>query len=697
VTAHAAQIGYRPDIDGLRAVAVTGVVIFHAHVFGLSGGFVGVDVFFVISGFLITRILLEEHAREGRISLVAFYERRVRRLLPAFYAMLAATGIAVAFLYAPVAFENFATSALAALFFASNFYFWQTAGYFSEEAEIAPLLHTWSLAVEEQFYLMWPLVLIVALSRQTLRALLLPAMVAAGLVSLALAEFGGRNLPPAAFYLMPTRAFELLIGALLALPALPAVRSRTLADALSLAGLGAILTAYVVIDADTPFPGLWALLPCGGAALVLYAGHRSGVANAILAWRPVVFVGLVSYSWYLWHWPAFAIWRYVTFRPPTALEAVALMAFSFLCAVVSWRYVERPFRKPPVIAPAAAADPSPTRRILRPRASGWRTIGRLGLVPGLAFAALALGVRLADGLPARLDPHVAQLSRSVDSVSPLRAGCHLAPRDGFALPPAENCTDGADVAPTAILWGDSHAEHYASTLAALGREAGFAFRHMSKSACPPLANAGFVDEPPIYRGNCEAFNDEVLSLIEADPTITDVWLASFWPFNLGAIGRDPAALAGRLAETVARIEAMGRRVHVFGVIPVFPFEAGGCVVRQARFPSSEIDCSLDPGEVEAVRELDAVLAAAAGSAYIPMLPLICPKGAACTPLVGGTAAFADHHHLTADFATSSPPTSGTSRPARRSPPAAPPRTEWNSPTVHPSGSAASVANDTNSG
>jgi peptidoglycan/LPS O-acetylase OafA/YrhL len=564
VTSHAAQIGYRPDIDGLRAVAVTGVVVFHAHVFGLSGGFVGVDVFFVISGFLITRILLEEHAREGRISLVAFYERRVRRLLPAFYAMLAATGIAVAFLYAPVAFENFATSALAALVFASNIYFWQTSGYFSEEAEIAPLLHTWSLAVEEQFYLMWPLVLIVALSRPGLRALLLPAMVAAGLVSLALAEFGGRNLPQPAFYLMPTRAFELLIGALLALPAVPAVRNRALADALTLAGLGAILAAYVVIDSDTPFPGVWALLPCGGAALVLYAGHRSRVANAVLAWRPVVFVGLVSYSWYLWHWPAFAIWRYVTFRPPTALEAVALIAFSFLCAVVSWRYVERPFRKPPVIAPAviapaAAAHPSPTRPHPRPHASGWRTIGRLGLVPGLAFAALAFGVRLADGLPARLDPHVAQLSRSVDSVSPLRAGCHLAPRDGFALPPAEDCIDGADVAPTAILWGDSHAEHYASTLAALGREAGFAFRHMSKSACPPLVDASFVDEPPIYRGNCEAFNDEVLSLIEADPTITDVWLAS-------SNGRQSATSRRTGSTRTLRLTSGGRRTASFSVV-----------------------------------------------------------------------------------------------------------------------------------
>ena len=292
---------YRSDIDGLRALAVVPVVLGHAHVTGFAGGFVGVDVFFVISGFLITTILATE-AREGSFSLTRFYERRARRLFPALFAVLIFCAAAAWTRFPAEDLEAFGRSLLATIFFGSNMLFWSETGYFDIAAEQRPLLHTWSLAVEEQFYLLFPLAVWWTTRRMGGRyaAWLWPAMGASFVLSVVWVP----THPSSAFYLVPARAWELLMGSALALGLVPALRQQSHRETCSALGTLFIAMSVVLYDANTPFPGSNAVLPCLGAALVIHAGHSGTTAvGRLLGTKPVVFVGLISYSLYLWHWP----------------------------------------------------------------------------------------------------------------------------------------------------------------------------------------------------------------------------------------------------------------------------------------------------------------------------------------------------------------------------------------------------------
>lgn len=334
---------YRPEVDGLRAVAVLAVIFFHAGIPGFWGGFVGVDVFFVISGYLITGILLRELA-SGTFSIVGFYERRVRRILPALFLVLLACIPLGWFLMDPYAFERLGQGLVAVTAFVSNILFWKTTNYFTTTVE-NPLLHTWSLGVEEQFYIFFPLFLWCVWRYARAWLWLAIALGAAG--SLAMSQWGvqsGRAI--AAFYLSPTRAFELLLGALVALaayrdriPKLGAVHSSILAWS----GLGAIVWAIVAFNRGTPFPGWHALIPSVGAAAILAFVRADDLLGRLLSWRVMVGIGLVSYSAYLWHQPVFAFVHIAGWTPGLAAK-LGLVALSLALAWLSWRYVERPFR-----------------------------------------------------------------------------------------------------------------------------------------------------------------------------------------------------------------------------------------------------------------------------------------------------------------------------------------------------------------
>lgn len=333
---------YRPEIDGLRAVAVLPVILFHAGFATFSGGFVGVDVFFVISGYLITSILYTEMTG-GAYSILRFYERRARRILPAlFLVMLVCIPFAWVWLL-PNDLHEFFNSILAVTVFASNVLFWSESGYFETAAELKPLLHTWSLAVEEQFYLFFPLLLAVLLRYLTRRWVV--AVLAALLVfSLALAELTLGTRPSAAFFLLPTRMWELLIGSLAAIY-LVSRQGRPLSNGLlGWAGIAAIAASVFLYDEHIPFPGAYALLPCVGTVLIiLFADAGTGAAR-LLSLRPVVGIGLISYSAYLWHQPLIAFARY---RFPFEAQApvmLGLAALSLVLAWSSWAFVERPFR-----------------------------------------------------------------------------------------------------------------------------------------------------------------------------------------------------------------------------------------------------------------------------------------------------------------------------------------------------------------
>ncbi|WP_299131211.1 acyltransferase family protein [uncultured Amaricoccus sp.] len=335
---------YRSEIDGLRAVAVVPVILFHAGFERFSGGFVGVDVFFVLSGYLITTILLAEIA-EGRFSLIRFYERRARRILPALYFVMLVT-LPFAFrLMLPDEFASFAQALISVLFFVSNVYFWQTTDYFSRAAEESPLLHTWSLGVEEQYYMLFPLGLLL-LWRLGPRGAL-AGLIAGSLASLALAEYGVHRWPVPTFFLLPTRAWELGLGSLAAFyltrRGLARIPARFGGGAAAL-GLAMILASVALFDAETPFPSLYALLPTVGTVLVVLYADPGALAGRLLSWRPVVFVGLISYSAYLWHQPLFAFARITEFRQPGDGLMLGLSLLALLLAALTWRYVERPFR-----------------------------------------------------------------------------------------------------------------------------------------------------------------------------------------------------------------------------------------------------------------------------------------------------------------------------------------------------------------
>ena len=329
---------YRAEIDGLRALAVIPVILFHAGFSLFSGGYVGVDVFFVISGYLITTIIMED-IENKRFSLLHFYERRCRRILPALlFVMLVCIPFAWLWL-PPVEMRDFAQSVIAVSVFASNIFFWQTSGYFDIATEVKPLLHTWSLAVEEQYYIVFPIFLIFAWRFGKNRVFWMIVVMAT--ISLLLSEWGWHNYPTANFYLAPTRAWELFAGSIAAF--IVQKRGVKKNEILSILGFIAIVFSILVYDETTPFPSVYALVPVLGVVLLILFADKDTVMAKILSTKVLVGIGLISYSAYLWHQPLFAF-RRIRFTEPTDIEMLVLSAMSIILAIFSWKFVEQPFR-----------------------------------------------------------------------------------------------------------------------------------------------------------------------------------------------------------------------------------------------------------------------------------------------------------------------------------------------------------------
>lgn len=331
---------YRREIDGLRAVAVVPVILFHAGFEVFSGGFVGVDIFFVISGYLITSILLNDLA-ENKFSLVHFYERRARRILPALFFVILCCFPVAWFLLLPRQMEAFTDSIFAVALFGSNILFWREAGYFAPASELKPLLHTWSLSVEEQYYVIFPLFLLLIWRFKQRTVLLI--LCGTALLSLGLSEWASTEKPTANFYLAPTRAWELLAGSICAL--LTFGRRIYSNNYLSSLGLLAIMFSIFYYDNETPFPSLYALAPVIGTSLIILFGTRDTFAGKLLSFPVFVFIGLISYSAYLWHQPIFAFARVYNIGKPDDVTMLSLGVASFVLAFLTWKFIEQPFRK----------------------------------------------------------------------------------------------------------------------------------------------------------------------------------------------------------------------------------------------------------------------------------------------------------------------------------------------------------------
>ena len=330
---------YRAEVDGLRALAVVPVILFHAGFEIFSGGYIGVDVFFVISGYLITTILIDDIEKE-KLSIIKFYERRARRILPALFAMLFVSTIAAYALFYPSNLEDFSKSLAYVILFLSNIFFWKNTDYFATEAELTPLLHTWSLAVEEQFYLLFPIFLILAWRFGKNRVFWM--IVIMSVVSLFLSEWGWRNSSVANFYLAPSRAWELFAGSIFAFT----VQKRGVQknESLALLGLTLIILSIFVYDTSTPFPSVYSMVPVLGVGLILLFAEKGTLVSRLLSIKVFVGIGIISYSAYLWHQPLFAFSRLLYGINLSVVISLMLIILTFILALLSWKYIEQPFR-----------------------------------------------------------------------------------------------------------------------------------------------------------------------------------------------------------------------------------------------------------------------------------------------------------------------------------------------------------------
>lgn len=492
----APTIAYRAEIDGLRALAVLSVLLFHSRLGPFTGGFVGVDIFFVISGFLITQLIAAE-GQQGRFSFARFYERRVRRLFPALFATVCASIIAAAFLFLPFDFRDFGRNVVGVVMFVANIFYFKQTDYFDSPAEVKPLLHTWSLGVEEQFYIFFPLFLMWLLTRRRETAIAGVGLTA--IISFVAAIIVLPISTAAAFYLTPFRIWEFMIGGLLALGAAPPLRNGAQRLVASALGLACILAACLLYSPMTPFPGLTALLPVTGAALIIHGetGGRTFVGR-LLASPPAVFTGKISYSLYLWHWPIIVFAGYYVIHALSTAQTLGLVAASFAVAALSWRFIELPFRK------ARAAKPS--------------SLFFAGAAGGTVFTALAgTAIFAAHGLPERFSPEVDLLSSYALSMNPRSDRCGNV---DLQLEPSSPCTIGHASNPTQFLWGDSHAGALFGALDDISRT-GPGTIYGATPRCPPLLGIGSDEE-------CIKGNDRKLDYILSHPEIRSVILAARW-------------------------------------------------------------------------------------------------------------------------------------------------------------------------
>jgi len=628
---------YRSDIEGLRGLSVLLVVLAHAGVPGLAGGFIGVDVFFVISGYLITGLLVEELRGTGRIDAWRFYARRVRRLLPAFVVMLVVTLAVAAAVMSPTELARHALEAAWAAGWAANlFQVTAETDYFGSARDTGLFLHTWSLGVEEQFYLLWPLLLWLtwrsAGGERALQVLLPVALIVGFGYALHISSVD----PLAAYFLPQVRAWQFAAGALAFLYADAKSAPRgALSSALCGAGLLAILAASFSIRSDTVYPGWAALAPTIGAAAVLIGGAQGGgLAARALASRVPSALGRISYGWYLWHWPALAF-ASVLAAGDLWVRALAVAA-SLGVAWVVFQTIEDPIR--------------------RNRRSDPRTTALLGVLVSLLLIAGSYALHRftrppADGDEARVHPIMAQVS-----MPPIyAAGCdqwyHSAKLTPFKI------DVGGDSGKTAVVIGDSAGLQWFPALASVLFEQRWNLVVLTKSAC------AMVDRPFYYERirreytECAQWRDSAVEYIRATaPSVVVVGSSGSYPF-------DSEAWRDGTADFLRRISAPGRRIAVLGPTPVLPFDALECLMRRSENVPQDLEideCTVPFAQVaftQVERALRDAVGEVPGARYLELATLVCPDGR-CAAWRRGQLAFRDSQHLNARYAESLAPELG---------------------------------------
>jgi peptidoglycan/LPS O-acetylase OafA/YrhL len=559
-TAHDDVRTHRRDIDGLRAVAIFGVLAYHFKLGGVTGGYGGVDVFFVISGFLIAG-LIKCDLDTGSFSISEFYVRRIRRILPALLVCTLATTVIAAIILFPSDFYSFGKSLRALATMTSNFYFKQATGYFDTPAIDKPLLHTWSLSIEEQFYAVFPCVLIV-LQKFKPKAII-PVLASAAFGSLAYSVVDVALHPTQAFFSTWGRIWELLIGGLIAYGAVPCTKGRLLRETEAAIGAAAIAVVFFIYTDATRFPGLAAVPLCLGAAMIIHSGAASQTTYVArcLSSAPAVGLGLISYSVYLWHWPLMVFFRYRLGQESWQTSSqLLLVAASIALGFLSYRFVEQPVRRSQVIPPQLA-------------------FGSVAASISVLFALSQAILQKSDWFQ-RWTPEVATLSSP-----PLPRGeslCTPLPNAFGGL--SETCRLGtANVEPDTLLWGDSHARQLAAGLAAYDPNIfGHAVLVETYGGCPPLAGVTLYARNNSL--NCRPFNDSVVEKVRSSTTIKRVIIAARWALyaeglnnsddsgeviylSKGGLAKNPEIFADRLEATIKLLSDQGRQVIIVGPVP----------------------------------------------------------------------------------------------------------------------------------
>lgn len=628
------SLKYRPDIDGLRAIAVLSVLLFHVNSKWVPGGFVGVDIFLVISGYLITSIVFNDVVAR-RFSFAGFYKRRILRIAPAYFAVTAASLVAGALLLTPDSLAALAKSALWSTFSVPNVYFWKflDTSYFAADTSQVPLLHLWSLGVEEQFYFLWPALLLLVYRVLGGRWYVIPLLLIVG-ASFAYAQKWTITDPSFAYYMLPARAGELLIGGLLAL-ALHGrgdrqVMPRFASEALALAGYGLIGYALFALNGGSRFPGYNALYPCVGSAFLILAGRDTRcVSTRFLALKPMVGIGLISYSLYLWHWPVLAFFRYFAVEIEPG-EGLACIAAIMVMSAASYRYIELPFRTgAPRLLPVG------------------KVVGRYAIVT-LALAGLSQLIIDKDGFRESgwNDDYRLSAASMVERTQPAYKYNYNCQSSKFykrvfdesrCVVGVENASAGQPV--DVILVGDSNAAHYIGVMGEIGKAHGFAFRNASVSSCPPVFDTKHKYGMQSDGGACKKYRQALRRAVDPYGVVV---LGAQWKSH----DRNPDFRTD-LQATVNALRARNKQVVLLGLIPHFPAYGVECELRRLRMPIVNCEERSDLGvrvNTEINDYLRKVASERSGVSYLDVDSILCPSGR-CSSYLDGLPVYYNPTHL----------------------------------------------------
>lgn len=639
---------YRPELDGLRAVAILAVVLYHAHVPGFSGGFVGVDIFFVLSGYLVTLLLYQEVTSTGTIALKRFFERRIRRLVPALVLVVCATLLLGAIFLTPIGGEQqgLARSALASIAMFSNVHFSQSAGgYFDGPAELQPLLHTWSLSVEAQFYLIWPL-LIVGVSRfshfqkQSLERLLILTVVILLGVSLTSSIWLTESQPQAAFFHMPNRVWEFATGALIVFWRRVARLGHQQANFATALGLGGILFSVVTYSGTAGFPGYLALLPALATSLFIFASRADTGIGKWLAIKPLVSLGGLSYSWYLWHWPLLAIARVHSLNSLSVGMALLLCVLSLGLAVLTYRLVENPIRK---------------KRY--PLMSTQGKTFRVGCLMGLTAICLSLSLGMwAKYLWPQSGANTTMQNAILNVQKVKIPECTQPSPYKGELIDVQNCIfPKLKDSPAFMVWGDSHAGHLVPMTAEFSKTADMPMIIRYMPQCPPIQNfATAFHLTKEQSTGCVRYNRDILEEIKQHSSngLSGVVLSARWHLYLKDIalhGMTKQAIFQQfetgLRQTVSALEALHLNIVLVSPIPIMPFDAPACLARRNISEcSTERETAIENRE-KIIAVFDSIARDFDAVKIIDPLEQFCETDY-CSPLQGDTVLYSDNSHLT---------------------------------------------------